>query len=295
MIATVTKESIEKAVENAYPFSVDKFRLSGPDNMITDLYGCFRSDNHDCIGGAVKKNYNPHCVEDIKALAVAAMEGFDGADLRCLWNDGHILVIEPTKEYRRSIFGTTDNIFPRAFVEAKYGGLSSLNGSLGLYRDVCQNLMLARSAGRVVKMNIRHSNNLGNHLKELIDQFRNLLNNWNGVADEIVKMNSKEIDFVSFIREVYPLPEKPTETIQAKYDRRIREIIQRVQNERKSFGRIITDLSKATAWEAYNAVQGYEQHVRGRHNNPSYYDRALLALDSKEERKAYSLALEMAG
>ena len=51
-----TEITVLDSVKAAFPFSVDKYPLSGPDGMRTDLYGLFRSDNAEHVGKAVSKN-----------------------------------------------------------------------------------------------------------------------------------------------------------------------------------------------------------------------------------------------
>lgn len=294
MLVISNEQAIKDQIDREFPFTVDKFPLSGPDGMKTDLYGCFRSDTCENVGGAVKKNYLCHTLDDMKALAIAGMTGFDGAQLRCSWNRGHCLIIEPTKEYRRAVYGTQDAIFPRAIIKAGFGGLKGVDGFAGLHRDACLNLMRLRVAGKVVRMKIKHTTGLMDKINSLVQEFQRLLQSWNGIVDQAVEMNSRELDFRSFIREVYPMPEAPTPRQIVTYDDRILAVIRRVEKERKGFGRLNSSLAKATAWEAYNAIQGYEQHDARRHGRMDYYQRAFLAMETPAVDRAYDLALQMA-
>lgn len=293
-MVALNQENICAKIDEAFPFEVNKLPLFGPENLRTNLYGCFKSDTGENIGGAVKKNYIPHTLEDIKAIALAGMTGFDGAELHCSWNNGHSLIIQPTEEYRRNVFGTKDAIFPRGIIRAGYGGLKSFDGSLGLYRDTCANLMRLKVDGRFVSMRIKHTSGLMDKIQSLVNEFESLLQHWNGVADEAVEMNQVELNFNDFIRSVYPLPEQPTDRIIKTYEQRVTEIIKRLEGERRGFGRLNTSLSRATAWEAFNAVQGYEQHTARKHGRPDKFQRMFSALESPVVDKAYDLALEMA-
>ena len=136
---------ISDSVRAAFPFTVDKLPLSGPENLKTPHYGLFRSDNGASVGVACRKGYEPHTVDDVCALVEAAASAFDGdAKARCLFHDGHYVTVEPSAEYRRSIFGTADNIWPRLIIRAGYDG-RAFRAQLGFYRDACRNLAMIRS------------------------------------------------------------------------------------------------------------------------------------------------------
>ena len=76
-------------------------------------------------------------------------------------------------------------------------------------------------------------------------------------------------------------------------------IFKRLRDERFRSGRgdIAADF-KVSAWEAYNAVQGFAQHdmgFRGRDNNSvSGFERILRASNDQHVRKAESLVLDLA-
>lgn len=292
-ISTQDVTAIRNHIDNSFPFTVDKFPLCGPDNMRTDLYALFRSDNLENIGGAVKENYVPHTLEDIKALAEAAMIGFDGATLDCGWRNGHCLVISPSKDYRRTVYGTKDEIFPRGYIHAGFGGLKGLNGLLGVFRDTCKNLMRPKLAGKIVQANIKHTSGLSDKVDVLVGQFRTLMQSWNTLADHCVEMNRMDVPFATFLEKVFVRPTEVTERQAKSYNQRIQLIVERVQRERNLLGNP-KPIDMVTAWEAYNGVQGYFQHDARRHGKPDYFVRAFDAFDSTEVDRAYDLALELA-
>jgi hypothetical protein len=123
MRLTMTTSLVSDAVRAAFPFTVDKLPLGGPDGLRTPHYGLFRSDNAACVGVAVRKGYEPHTTDDVCALVEAATSAFPGeARAVCSFIDGHYVAVEPSADYRRSIFGTADNIWPRLWIRAGYDG-----------------------------------------------------------------------------------------------------------------------------------------------------------------------------
>lgn len=134
------------AVRAAFPFEVQKFRLSGPDGLTTPHYGLFRSDDARCVGVAVRKGYEPHTTDDVCALVEAASTAFDSqCKVNCYFADGHFVTVAPGDEYRRNIFGTKDNIWPRMIIRAGYDG-RAFRADCGFYRDACRNLAMIRSS-----------------------------------------------------------------------------------------------------------------------------------------------------
>ena len=65
----MTAALVSDAVRAAFPFTVDKLPLGGPDGLRTPHYGLFRSDNAACVGVAVRKGYEPHTTDDVCACS----------------------------------------------------------------------------------------------------------------------------------------------------------------------------------------------------------------------------------
>ena len=107
-----------QTVRDSFNFNIEKFPLSGPDGMQTPWYGLFRSDNGEVVGeGSVTSRYVPHQTDDVIALVEAAESVFDeSVSVRTHFRDGHFVTLEPSRDYRKAIFGTSDNIFPRLFI-----------------------------------------------------------------------------------------------------------------------------------------------------------------------------------
>ena len=86
-MSSVSAADVSASVRSAFDFTVDKFPLSGPDNMSTDQYGLFRSDTGYLTGvKSISSQYVPHTTDDVCALVEAASVAFDGdLDLKCHW------------------------------------------------------------------------------------------------------------------------------------------------------------------------------------------------------------------
>ena len=114
-MSTVSPVSAADQVRSAFDFSVDKFPLSGPDGMRTPWYAMFRSDSNEVVGeGSVTSRYEPHQTEDVVALVDACESVFDEASqVKTHFRNGHYVSVAPSDDYRRSIYGSRDNIFPQ--------------------------------------------------------------------------------------------------------------------------------------------------------------------------------------
>ena len=181
-MSSVLSSSISDVVRSTYNFSVDKFPLFGPENMKTDQYGLFRSDTGYLNGiKSVSPRYVPHTTDDVVALCEAASVAFNGvADVECYFRSGHYVVIRPTIEDRRNVFGTVDSIWPRVIIRAGYDG-QAFKASIGYYRDMCHNMHIVRATGRETSTVIRHTQNLRTHMDELIEQFGQIKAGWSSL------------------------------------------------------------------------------------------------------------------
>jgi hypothetical protein len=283
---TATAIEIVETVRAAFNFSVDKFPLSGPEGMRTPHYGLFRSDNGACVGNACKARYTPHTTDDIVALVEACSTAFDGiGQVRCHFDDGHYVSIAPSKDYRLKVFGERDNVFPRVIIRAGYDGRAFL-ASVGLYRDLCRNLMRLNCVKGAVAT-IRHTSQLRGKMDELIVSFSSLRDSWQNVIAMVQNMESRPVALADFLRQVYGEPSSDTGRGATRHKNRTEAIFRRVMKERLLSGR--GDMGRdfmVSAWEAFNAVQGYVQHDAVRHGSPSDLERALASLDDPAVRRA---------
>jgi hypothetical protein len=71
---------------------------------------------------------------------------------------------------------------------------------------------------------------------------------------------------------------------------RVERIMSRIARERLASGNLSNNWKEATAWEAYQGIQGYVQHDQRRNGRPDRLQRALLALESPQVKLALELA-----
>lgn len=284
-------------VAAAFDFNVDKFPLSGPDGMSTPWYAMFRSDNGEVVGeGSVTGRYVPHQTEDVVALVDACESVFDEASqVKTHFRNGHYVTVAPSDEYRRSIYGSADNIFPRLIIRGGYDR-SAFNVTLGIYRDACMNLAMLRSVSETYQ-SIRHTSGLRFAMDELVAQFQTLKEGWNTLESLVHGMQAAPVQMVDFLNAVYPEPDEGAGQRAVTIHRnRTEKIFKRLQRERIKTGRPAIDSGfTVSAWEAYNAIQGFNQWDATRREGFSgEFDRILQAAKSPAVYKAEQLALAAA-
>lgn len=296
---------VSATVREAFNFSVDKFPLSGPDNMPTDQYGLFRSDSGYIDGiKSISSRYEPHTSDDVCAAVEAASELFDGeVECKTHWNRGHYVSISPTRDYRRSIFGAADNIFPRVVIHGPFDG-KGFTGMMGYWRDACDNLAMMRQvSGCQVK--IRHTSGLRGKMDQMISMFAQLEQGWENIVNRATEMQSREVNLSEFIREVYsdkvPTPEElilhetKKQRSVTNFENMIEKMFDRVVKERSKTNRHAFSVGQTkivSAWEAYNAVQGYVQHdAQSKKGFKSDFARILRASSDSHVIAAEKLAI----
>jgi len=289
-------------INKTFDFAVDKFPLFGPDNMPTDQYGLFRSDTGYLEGvKSISSRYVPHTTDDVTALCEAAQHAFDcEVNLQCHFRNGHYVSIAPTDGFRRSIYNGADNIWPRFMVSGGFDG-RGFKAILGYYRDACLNLSWMRKVSGLA-VSIRHTSGLRVQMDTLVEQFNLLKNGWSTLTDVIDQMERRQVNMADFLNEVYGQPSAENlgraaagESVREVtiHRNRTQEIFDRLWNERQKTGRDLSNgVGVVSAWEAYNAVQGWTQHQSTRRTafNTSF-DRILKAGSSTEVLKAEGLAL----
>jgi len=301
-MSNIQASAVSAAVAAAFNFSVDKFPLSGPDGMKTPWYALFRSDSMDVVGnGSVSSRYVPHSTEDVCALVEAAAEAFDG-EIECKthFRDGHYVNIQPTNSVRRRVYGENDNVFPRVIINAGYDG-RAFTATMGYYRDACRNLaMMRRVSGTTVS--IRHTSGLRSHMDSLISTFNTLKESWGTLTSVIDRLESREVRMTDFLDQIYGRPTAEQLALVATgqnvravttHENRTKLIWNRLNTEREETGRPkMTDT--VSAWEAYNAIQGYVQHnAQAKEGFKGDFDRILRASRDQSVRKAESLVLDL--
>jgi hypothetical protein len=294
-MTTMISTNVADKVRSAFSFTVDKFPLCGPEGMRTPFYGLFKSDDGTAVGyGSVSDRYEPHTTDDVLALVEAASTAFDGvAEVKTYFDHGHYVTVQPNKEQRLAVFGTADNVFPRIVIDAGYGG-QAFKASLGLYRDVCRNMMIMRQAEGTT-VSIRHTSGLRLQMDELITTFASLEAGWGNLALVVQQMQTREVRMVEFLNAIYGEPKSDEGRSVTIHRRRTEAIFRRLQSERVRTGRgTIGNDFVVTGWEAFNAVQGYTQWDATRRGRPTEMERIVRALHDNRVAQAERLALTMA-
>jgi len=288
---SVVSDSVVDTVKSKFDFTVDKFPLSGPDGLKTPLYGLFRSDTMDYVGKPCSKHYVAHQSDDVLALVESAGEAFEGVgDVQCHFRDGHYVSIAPTTAERRAIYGTSDNIFPRFIVNAGYDG-RAFSAIMGFYRDACSNLAMMRQV-EGTSVSIRHGSGLREKMDDLIQTFSVLRESWATLGDVIAELQTREVRMADFLDQIYEQPAEDSKRGKTVHKNRTEAIFRRLSRERFTTGRGTMDSQfNVSAWEAFNAVQGYVQHDKSRHGKPSDFARIIQASNDSAVKKAESLAL----
>tara|TARA_R100000008_G_scaffold16323_1_gene8008 strand:- start:2551 stop:3477 length:927 start_codon:yes stop_codon:yes gene_type:complete len=307
-MSNIQAQDVSASVRSDFNFDVEKYPLSavmGTEVLPTDQYGLFRSDTGYLKGvKSVSPRYVPHTTDDVCALVDAAGEAFDG-EIACNthFRNGHYVSIQPTAEQRRSIYKDrdTDNVWPRVMINAGYDG-KAFTATMGYFRDACSNLAMMRMVNGTT-VSIRHTSGLRSNMDELIATFETLKNSWSTLTDVIDRLESTEVRMTDFLNQIYgqPSPEQLAlaatgQAVRAvtTHQNRTEAIWKRLNKERNITGRPAM-VETVSAWEAYNAIQGFVQHdAQAKEGFKGDFDRILRASNSKEVRDAERLALELA-
>lgn len=292
MINLEKSVSVSDQVRAAFPFKVQKAPLLGMLNgslLATDDFGLFRSDTKDQVHSRpVKAVYTPHTVEQVITLCEVAESIFDHCELRCHFNRGHYVRLTPSKDYRMSVYGTEDNVFPVLMIRAPYD-LKSVESCLGFYRDACMNMARLQSVVST-SMRIPHLLNLDQRMDELVAMFTTLKESWEDLTAFIGKMQARQVHLVTYLREVFgPDPVEPGRQRDNYVDRED-AIIKRVSAEGMRTDRGLYS-GVVSIWQAFNGVQGYFQHDAPRMGKVGSFERILKTNDHPSVKMAEKVAV----
>lgn len=301
-MSNIHASDVSASVRSAFDFSVDKFPLSGPDGMRTPWYALFRSDSMDVVGnGSVTSRYVPHSTDDVCALVDAAAEAFDG-EIECKthFRDGHYVNIMPSRADRVKVYGEADNVWPRVIINAGYDG-RAFTATMGYYRDACRNLAMMRKVSGTT-VSIRHTSGLRGHMDSLIATFNSLKESWGSLTDVISRLESREVRMVDFLDQIYGRPTDEQLALAFRgqavravtvHQNRTEAIWNRLRRERDETGRPQLN-DTVSAWEAYNAIQGYVQHdAQAKKGFKGEFDRILRASRDPAVRLAEKFVLDL--
>ena len=292
-MSTMTADAISE-VRDTFNFTVDKFPLSGPDGMATPFYGLFTSHDGKVVGNAVTNRYRCHQTDDVVAITEAAISALEDEDIqvKCHFRDGHYVEYTPSNGQRLAVYGTADNIFPRFLLRAGYDS-RAFSVSLGYYRDLCSNLHIPQSIGKSIVRTIRHTSGLRGKMDELISDFSELGKGWDAIQAAVNRMSAREVVLTDFLKEVYGEPEGESKRAETIHKNRTEAIVRRLLGEKVRSGRPqMGGDFRVSAWEAFNAVQGYVQHEATRKSGfNNEMDRIILANKDGAVGRAELLAL----
>ena len=292
-MSTMTADAISE-VRDTFNFTVDKFPLSGPDGMATPFYGLFTSHDGKVVGKAVTGRYRCHQTDDVVAITEAAISALEDEDIqvKCHFRDGHYVEYTPSDGQRLAVYGTADNIFPRFLLRAVYDG-RAFSVSLGYYRDLCSNLHIPQTIGKSIIRTIRHTSGLRGKMDELISDFSELGKGWGAIQAAVNRMSAREVVLTDFLKSVYGEPEGESKRAETIHKNRTEAIVRRLLGEQVRSGRPqMGGDFRVSAWEAFNAVQGYVQHEATRKSGfNNEMDRIILANKDGAVCRAELLAL----
>ena len=295
MNKTITSDSIADHIRKSFNHKAITAPLSGPDGFKTNLYGVFEVDNdsgdwRQASQVSVKAGYVPHQVEHLIEHASVAQEVFGGlVNVNCSWHNGHRLIIQPTREYRREVAHSNDSVWPRVAIHASY--TESYTASIGYYRDMCSNLSMMRSVSKA-SYKVRHTSSLNNNMDELTRIFTQLKSNWDAVHETMLKMQQKTVVMDDLIESVFGHVDKDEDSKRkvTNHEDRRKKILYRLGKEQEQLTNVV--FSPVTnGWLAFNAVQGYIQHDMSRRGNPSKVARAWSAMNDVRVNHALDYVL----
>ena len=129
-------------------------------------------------------------------------------------------------------------------------------------------------------------------MDDLIQTFAVLKQSWSTLSDVIAELENRKVSMIDFLDQVYGQPAEDSKRGKTIHKNRTEAIFRRLSRERFSTGRRVMDTSyNVSAWEAYNAVQGYVQHDASRKGSPSEFARVIGASKDTAVKKAETLAL----
>ena len=275
-----------------FDFEVKKRPLYDGDMRQTPHYGLERTDTRSFLPNTFKEGYVPHTLEHVKHLTRAYHHAVGGiGSVECAWNHGHVVILRPPSGHTVQIKGYT--VEPTMMLRAGYDATAVTN-RLGLFNYLCMNGLFNLNKDKSMTTSINHNAMMEGRIDDLAESISALANSIGDVLDTVRTAASTKVAMADFLRSVYPLsPEASKRTVQ-NYEDRVESIIMRLIRERAARGLDTPDCFggnfKTSAFEAYNAVQGYEQHDSRRKGVKNSTDRMVRAVDNKAVRKAASLA-----
>ena len=269
----MNEQEIRTYLENKFPFSINKEQLyhdqgihrTEPVWKALPYYGLFRSDTDEPVSNiTVKEGYIPHQTRHIVDIACKisnqfGSHGYETDRVKAYFKNGHYVTIEPNTDYRKRVYHTkTDYYWPRILIQAGLGG-QSVRINIGYWRDACSNMAMPKEV-QTISINYRHCSPIEERLENL-DIANVLYSTWNQLKDMIEGMAINKVNLTYTLTNIFgdPTPRGHKRALlrnETIIKRLIKERTETTNPDRHSH----TNFTKATAWEMYNAIQGYYQH-----------------------------------
>lgn len=297
MTATSTLSATLRETFNFEVVKLPMVAVNGENLLNSDDFGLYRNDDWTQVHSRpVKKTYRPHTTEQVVTACEVAESIFSECQARCHFHRGHYVQLTPSRDYRKSVYGTLDNVFPVLLIHAGYD-MKAWVASLGFYRDACMNMARLQS---VVSTSVRipHLSNLDDDIAEMTQSFELLESSWGDLVHFIGRMQATTVSMNTFLSKVFgPCPvvsDSVTIRMVNNYQERQEAIIRRVSGESVMTGRGLYN-GTVTVWEAFNAVQGYYQHDAPRMGERGSFARLLKANDHPSVQAAERVAVALVG
>lgn len=285
-------EEVENHLDMVFNFEVRKRVLYDGDMRETPHYGLEKTDTRTFLPHTFKEGYVPHTLDHVKNLVRAYHAAVGGVGwVQCTWDNAHVVILRPPKGHSVVINGYT--VEPTMMLRAGYDATAVVS-RLGLFNYLCMNGLFNLDRDKSMTTSINHNAMMEGRIEDLVKSIEDLSHRVQDALDTVRTAAQTEVSMADFIRKVYPLnPDASKRTIQ-NYEDRVEMIIMRLIRERAARGLDTPDCFggnfMASAFEAYNAVQGYEQHDARRKGVKNSTDRMVRAVDNRAVRKAASLA-----
>ena len=132
----------------------------------------------------------------------------------------------------------------------------------------------------VVSKSIPHSSKLKERHAELVESFSIVANGWEKTVEHLKRMEERRIGIGALMLEILGGAPDEDGAKLTNYKKKIQKIVTIIDKEREKLGKP-QDFKNASAWELFNAVQGYSQHWKtrksGKLGKPSEFDRIIMA------------------
>lgn len=285
-------DEVDNHLNMVFDFEVRKRALYDGDMQQTPHYGLERTDTRTFLPNTFKEGYVPHTLDHVKNLVRAYHSAVGGiGDVRCAWDNAHVIILRPPQGHSVVINGYT--VEPMMMLRAGYDATAVVS-RLGLFNYLCMNGLFNLNKDKSMTTSINHNAMLHGRIDELVRSIEGLSHRVQDALDTVRQAVRTQVSLADFIRTVYPInPDASKRTLQ-NYEDRVEMIIMRLIRERAARGLETPDCFggnfKTSAFEAYNAVQGYEQHDARRKDVRNTTDRMVRAVDNRAVRKAASLA-----